>query len=514
MSIKHILQNLPTKIMMALAIIVSIGIESNGALAKAPTAKALLWEISGNGLQKSSYLFGTVHLGCKSRLALSPVQKQTLNKVQQLYLEIDGKDKSNGNQPSPKIPGGKKLKDIMTASEYQKVEDYFGRYNLEEYGLTDVRPFTLSSKASWRIGSKVARKMCREVVSKEEVIEDFAKKRKLPISGIETTQDRNIVDSKLPLQDEVKDLLETLSYKDLSTSVERDFANLDSMYGNQDINGIITEASKKKIPTIINALGYERHQIWLPRMSKIMSQKSTFFAFGAAHLGGEKGLISLLEAKGYILRPIFDIKINQSSKMTANEYFESARNNRLEEETLDALDNYTKAIALNPRYAEAYYYRGLIIKNQLNDPQNALADFNQSITINPKYFDAYYVRSLVRGENFKDYKGAVTDLNQAILLEPTSMTPYYDRGILKWEKLNDPAGAFADFNMAISLSPQDPNGYLARGMLKYKNLNDQSGGIADVRRSIKLAKLRDDTQTLEKARVALKFMEASEQAVP
>ena len=55
--------------------------------------------------------------------------------------------------------------------------------------------------------------------------------------------------------------------------------------------------------------GYEdilvagRNQNWIPIMREMMNQESVFFAVGAGHLGGIKGVIHLLRLEGYSLRP-------------------------------------------------------------------------------------------------------------------------------------------------------------------------------------------------------------------
>jgi uncharacterized protein len=36
----------------------------------------------------------------------------------------------------------------------------------------------------------------------------------------------------------------------------------------------------------------------------MMTEKQTFFAVGAGHLGGEKGVVSLLIKEGYKLKPL------------------------------------------------------------------------------------------------------------------------------------------------------------------------------------------------------------------
>ena len=62
------------------------------AFAQQPSSKSLLWEISGNGLQEPSYLFGTIHMICKEDFLLSETAKQKFNSSKQVYLELDMDD--------------------------------------------------------------------------------------------------------------------------------------------------------------------------------------------------------------------------------------------------------------------------------------------------------------------------------------------------------------------------------------------------------------------------------------
>ena len=54
----------------------------------------------------------------------------------------------------------------------------------------------------------------------------------------------------------------------------------------------------------MDLLLYTRNRNWVQQMEPIMQEKSTLFAVGAGHLGGEKGVLDLLRKKGYNLRPI------------------------------------------------------------------------------------------------------------------------------------------------------------------------------------------------------------------
>ena len=48
----------------------------------------------------------------------------------------------------------------------------------------------------------------------------------------------------------------------------------------------------------------KRNQNWIPVFEQNIKQKSTFFAVGAGHLGGEKGVLQLLQQKGYTLKSL------------------------------------------------------------------------------------------------------------------------------------------------------------------------------------------------------------------
>jgi tetratricopeptide (TPR) repeat protein len=76
------------------------------------------------------------------------------------------------------------------------------------------------------------------------------------------------------------------------------------------------------------------------------------------------------------------------------------------------LADYNKAISLNPKFAKAYYNRG-VLKTKLNDPKGALADYNKAISINPKDTLAYTNRAKLKYEKLDDRQGAIDDLRTA-----------------------------------------------------------------------------------------------------
>ena len=73
--------------------------------------------------------------------------------------------------------------------------------------------------------------------------------------------------------------------------------------------------------------------------------------------------------------------------------------------------DYNKVIALNPKYAPAYFNRG-VSKGKLLDYNGAIADYTKAIEINPTDGQFYYHRGLAKG-CLKDKNGGCWDLSKA-----------------------------------------------------------------------------------------------------
>src|SRR5512138_1785036 len=50
---------------------------------------SLLWEISGNGLTKPSYLYGTIHMICKEDAMIGDSLVSAIQKSDRVYFEVD-----------------------------------------------------------------------------------------------------------------------------------------------------------------------------------------------------------------------------------------------------------------------------------------------------------------------------------------------------------------------------------------------------------------------------------------
>jgi serine/threonine protein kinase len=61
-----------------------------------------------------------------------------------------------------------------------------------------------------------------------------------------------------------------------------------------------------------------------------------------------------------------------------------------------ALADYSRAIALAPNFANAYYNRAVLIYKKLHDVSSAVADYNQAVALDRRFADNYYRRALFK----------------------------------------------------------------------------------------------------------------------
>jgi tetratricopeptide (TPR) repeat protein len=181
--------------------------------------------------------------------------------------------------------------------------------------------------------------------------------------------------------------------------------------------------------------------------------------------------------------------VRQVAPSSADEHFIAGFNKLVEPGTdvdagkRQAIQEFSAAIRLNPKYAVAYSVRGYLY-NQLKDFEQAINDYTSAIILDPDLVGAYNNRGVLKS-NRNDLLAALSDYNQAILIDPKFASAFNNRGLLKSEKLNDLTGALADFNRAIELNPEEPSAYNNRGSLKSKS-NDLSGALSDYNQAINL----------------------------
>ena len=147
-----------------------------------------------------------------------------------------------------------------------------------------------------------------------------------------------------------------------------------------------------------------------------------------------------------------------------------------------AIEDYNKAIELNPKYAMAYYNRGNEY-GEIKQHEKAIEDYNKAIELNPKYADAYNNRGNAYRE-IKKHEKAIEDYNKAIELNPKYAMVYSNRGVA-YGGLKQYAKAIEDFSKAIELNPKYADAYNNRGVA-YREIKQHEKAIEDYNKAIEL----------------------------
>ena len=272
---------------------------STTSRAQVPAENSLLWEISGRGLAKPSYLFGTIHLICPTDFSLSDSLKSTMSRTQQVALEMDMDDPGMmaGMMKTMNMAAGNELKKLVTEQEYQRLDRFFK--DSVHVGLAmfeRAKPFVL-------MGPLFNTVLDCQPQSYEMALVELAGKQKSEVIGIETLEEQMAIFDTIPYKDQAKMLLNLI---DSLPSARKEFRSLIALYKAQNINELYGMTLKSEFGMEGNeeVMLFARNQKWIPRIRRIASAKPTFFAVGAAHLGGEKGVIALLRKEGFTVSAV------------------------------------------------------------------------------------------------------------------------------------------------------------------------------------------------------------------
>jgi tetratricopeptide (TPR) repeat protein/S1-C subfamily serine protease len=147
-----------------------------------------------------------------------------------------------------------------------------------------------------------------------------------------------------------------------------------------------------------------------------------------------------------------------------------------------AIIDFDRAIAINPKHAEAYYNRGKA-KSDLGNKQEAILDYDRAIVLNPKFAEAYNNRGTAKSD-LGNKQAAIIDFEKAIAINPNHAEAYYNLGTIKFDSGNKQA-AIIDFDKAISINPKYTEAYNNRGSAQ-SDLGNKQAAIIDFDKAISI----------------------------
>ncbi|MCE7065751.1 TraB/GumN family protein [Dyadobacter sp. CY326] len=258
--------------------------------------ESVVWEVSGNGLSKSSYLFGTVHIASSQLLNRFPTVMNIAKSSDFGLFEKGGNVIGNVQDADIYSPP---LDSIFTKSEYALVDSFF---TASSYG--SIKPH--NNNASLQ-GMAQAVMMIKKGETKDQdmTFDDFLhfemERLNKPTFQLDETgqmarQEAKADHRKLAqviiilIKNDLKE--EEITTPDLYDPKSYHDSLRNDMMLNQEASVLLKENT------------IERHELWIPKIMSKMSEGSCLVAVGLAHLKFKTGLIQLLRRKGFEVREV------------------------------------------------------------------------------------------------------------------------------------------------------------------------------------------------------------------
>ncbi len=267
----------------------------------------LLWKISGNGLKKPSYLYGTIHMLCEEDAILSDSLKNVIKNVKEVYFEVDLDNMFEmlGVLSKMKMQGDTTLQDLLSHTDYEKVKDYF-----ESNG--SMLPFSMIETYKPMLAASTLQQgglPCENTAMMEQVIMQEAKQYSKGIKGLESMGYQAGVLDSIPYKLQAEQLVSYIDNASNGSGEDKELNEMLNAYRKQDLQKL-EEMLMKSDPSISNytdILLYNRNENWVKKLKQLLPEKSILIAVGAGHLPGKRGCINLLRSEGFKVTPVKNI---------------------------------------------------------------------------------------------------------------------------------------------------------------------------------------------------------------
>src|SRR6186713_1478261 len=275
--------------------------------AKAKKYPSLFWEISGNGLKRPSYLFGTMHVSSKIAFNLADSFYLAIKNSDVVALETNPEtwqeDMNNYDMGSPNYRYG-----FNPGVTNDMPSDFFNIRTLRFGKYEKKLEVAMFSKPSM-INNLLYRSQSDNNSDFEEdtyldlYIYQTGKKLGKKVAGVEQYEQ-----SMKLMAEAFRDAAKEKNKKEKSFDYDEEFspAKLQEAYraGNLDQLDSINKLNSQS-DAFDEKFLYRRNEIQANSIDSILKRSSLFVGVGAAHLPGNRGVIELLRRKGYKLRPIY-----------------------------------------------------------------------------------------------------------------------------------------------------------------------------------------------------------------
>ena len=263
-----------------------------------PYDAGLLWKIEKN--DTVNHLFGTMHSQDRRVTLLPPQVLLAIVQSKTIVMEVIPNQQANEIfTTSMYFSGDKSISELIDTSVYERLQDQIVHYGIKKDNIPRIKP--------WAAFSILAAPYPVRALTQDQVIMNQAISANKTIVGIETMDELVASLESIPLSDQVEILTDTVCNH---ANIVRDAEKLVLLYMDRDLGGIVNfnnqpHHDEAVFNRFINIMVNDRNLRMLDRIEPYLNTGAAFITVGASHLPGEKGLLKLLEQKGYKIELVY-----------------------------------------------------------------------------------------------------------------------------------------------------------------------------------------------------------------
>ncbi len=277
------------------------------ALAVCYTANAqLLWKISGNGLEKPSYVLGSHHVAPASMIDEVKGLRQALGSVDAVYGEVEkdalaGPDAQSQLMMHALAPADSTILTLMSPAQLDSLDTMLQRYTGMpgmSRQLAPLKPSMISTQLSMLVTMKAFPDFDPNQQFDITVM-NIGESEGKEIGGFEDLAFQMHLLFDAPIAEQLDDLLETLRTEDKIIEYSQRLADA---YKSQNLDAVyqmIIDPEMGISEESMDRMVYSRNANWAEQLKSLLPSKSILMVVGCGHLPGDKGILQLLRNQGY-----------------------------------------------------------------------------------------------------------------------------------------------------------------------------------------------------------------------
>ena len=262
-------------------------------------SQSLLWKVTGKKLQSPSYLYGTIHIQDQRVFNFDTLVWEKFHSCDAFAMEILMDEINPAEMRGCMyMPKGKLLSEMMPAEDFAMLDSICKKkLGATAYLMNTMKPFFVASAMQQ---SEFSQDM--ETALDLYFLKKAREAGKL-CYGVEKFQVQVDAIDAIKLKDQIKMLSQSLH--DTTTADTSESQKLLEVYLAADLDKMLEMSNDASMPAKFNKIFLIDRNVGMAKnFEKIAKEHSLFCAVGAAHLGGEKGVIALLRKKGYTVEPV------------------------------------------------------------------------------------------------------------------------------------------------------------------------------------------------------------------